>query len=332
MTDSLREYRKLYNKTRGLAIEYNIANVVPLDIIGWLDDEPSVHGISNGALNSSISISTPQNLVTGTPIIFSNTVAGCVAGKTYYVINVFGSAPSTYFQISLTPAGSIIGMGNEAYPNTGIAYYNSSTYLMELKDVIAKQVQMLRGLQWGSVGFLQDPSLVFGTETFVKSENKKLLKNFPNLMPKWAGPGNDMAHTGRSVFVNGNMGIVYGNSAQIFSIPGADGGNVSTGLAVGNDGTIYFGTNNGYLYAILPSGELVWWNSENIEWIYNGTPVIGSDEKIYTTLTNFDYLYTFTKTGQYYSDIQYLGSAPPAIGRDGTIYVMNSDTIKKIVS
>ena len=324
MTDSLREYRKLYNKTRSLALEYNIANVVPLNIIGWQDDDGGTHGIVDydGTNNNIIWLSVSQKVVTGTPIIFTNTVASCVAGKTYYVINLFGSAPSPYFQISLTPTGNVIALDYiGTYPNTGIAYYNSSTYLMELKDVIAERVQMLRGLQWGSVGFLQDPSLVFGTETFVKSENKKLLKNFGDLMPKWGGPGNDMAHTGRSVYTNGNIGDL----AQIFKVPGEDGSNVSTGLAIGTDGTIYFGT-NGYFYAISPSGELVWWNTQeagNSDYI--GNPVLDTSGNIYVKYDDSDNLYKISKIGKRLSNINYLGYAPPAIGRDGTLYVMNND-------
>ena len=54
---------------------------------------------------------------------------------------------------------------------------------------------------------------------------------------------------------------------------------LSSSAAIGAEGTIYFGTNNGNFYALNPDGTEKW-HVENVSSI-QGSPAIGADGTIY---------------------------------------------------
>jgi len=90
---------------------------------------------------------------------------------------------------------------------------------------------------------------------------------------------------------------------------------VSTTPTVGTDGTIYFGTYNGYVYALNPNGTLKWsYNTGNT--IIGSAPVIGSDGTIYIGNAGDNYLYAFNPNGTLKWRYLTGGSiqAPPSIG------------------
>jgi len=90
---------------------------------------------------------------------------------------------------------------------------------------------------------------------------------------------------------------------------------VETTPAIGNDGTIYFGTSNGYVYALNPNGTLKW--SYNTGGTITGSaPVIGSDGTIYIGNSSGHYLYAFNPNGTLKWRYLTGGSiqAPPSIG------------------
>lgn len=102
------------------------------------------------------------------------------------------------------------------------------------------------------------------------------------------------------------------------------GGYVESSPAIGSNGTIYIGSNDGYLYALNPAGTLKWkYQTENS---ITSSPAIGNDGTIYVG-SNDSYLYAVNPTGTLKWKLKTLGpiSSSPAIGSDGTVYVGGSD-------
>ena len=99
--------------------------------------------------------------------------------------------------------------------------------------------------------------------------------------------------------------------------------------AIGEDGTIYFGCWDGYLYAINPDGILKWTYMTNSE-VFS-SPAIGADGTIYFGSANHN-LYavedsvTYAKLKWVYSGNSPIRS-PVLIGMDGTIYTGRMDAI-----
>ncbi|MCP4347378.1 MAG: PQQ-binding-like beta-propeller repeat protein [Desulfobacterales bacterium] len=128
-----------------------------------------------------------------------------------------------------------------------------------------------------------------------------------------------------------DMGAVpYDSSAGTLKWTYGIGTNSSSPPAVGADGTIYFGANDG-LYAIYPNGTLKW-KFEKFDGTlpvkFTNAPVIGSDGSIYacaeTYTVNSDYIYAINPNGTMkwkylIGDIKSYSSL--ALGIDGTIYV-----------
>jgi outer membrane protein assembly factor BamB len=130
-------------------------------------------------------------------------------------------------------------------------------------------------------------------------------------------------------------------------------GEIMGGVALANDGTIYFGVNDGRLFAMNPDGKLKWIAKvqaytdeyEIVNAVSTSTPTIGPDGTIYINtlgyyLKNYSYQYDFgilwainpdgSEKWRYvaghisiedknYPDAWLRGSA--AIGHDGTIYI-----------
>jgi len=94
--------------------------------------------------------------------------------------------------------------------------------------------------------------------------------------------------------------------------------------AIGNDGTIYVGSNDWYLYAINPDGSLKW-KFETGDWV-KSSPAIGNDGTIYVG-SNDRYLYAINPDGSLKWKFKTGDciSSSPAIGNDGTIYVGSDD-------
>ncbi len=93
--------------------------------------------------------------------------------------------------------------------------------------------------------------------------------------------------------------------------------------SVANDGTVYFGCDDGNVYAVAPDGRLKWKfqtggavrSTPTIT--KNGTIYFGSlDNKLYAVSADGKLKWTFTTGGKVFS---------PAIADDGTIYVQNGE-------
>ena len=102
---------------------------------------------------------------------------------------------------------------------------------------------------------------------------------------------------------------------------------VTSSPAVGSDGTVFFGSLDGYVYAVNPSGSLKWQYPSATEagiehGIDGASPAIGSDGMVY--IGGYDgYLYAIRADGtlRWRRALESAISSTPAIGADGTIYV-----------
>ena len=99
---------------------------------------------------------------------------------------------------------------------------------------------------------------------------------------------------------------------------------IEGGPVIGDDGTIYFGSNTYYLYALYPDGALKCKTKLN-GWIWS-TPAIAEDVTIYIG-TYGDYLLAISLDGTLKWSFCAWGSitSSPAIAEDGTIYVGSWD-------
>ena len=95
-------------------------------------------------------------------------------------------------------------------------------------------------------------------------------------------------------------------------------GDVDSSPAIGNDGTIYIGSDDGYLYAISPHGNVKWRFKTNGD--VNSSPAIGRNGTIFFG-SDDGYLYA-VKNGKLVWKFKADSGidSSPAIGSDGTIY------------
>jgi outer membrane protein assembly factor BamB len=103
------------------------------------------------------------------------------------------------------------------------------------------------------------------------------------------------------------------------------GGAVISSPAIGDDGTIYIGSGDHYVYAINPDGTEKW--TFRTGDVVSSSPAIGSDGTIYIGSCD-DKIYAINPDGTEkwaFSTGGIIGYASPAIGSDGTIYIGNYD-------
>ena len=93
--------------------------------------------------------------------------------------------------------------------------------------------------------------------------------------------------------------------------------------AIGADGTIYVGSSDDYLYAINPDGSEKWKYKADGDIITS--PAIGTNGVIY--IKGFENLYALNPNGtlKWTFPISWLSYSSPAIGPDGTIYIGSYD-------
>ena len=99
------------------------------------------------------------------------------------------------------------------------------------------------------------------------------------------------------------------------------------GPAVGPDGTIYFGTEDGAgtFYAINPSGSLKW--QKELGKAVKSSPAVTSDGMVYA-LADGGFAFAFDSDGnQKWSKTLSGNSAGVAVNRDGTVYFATSDGV-----
>ena len=100
--------------------------------------------------------------------------------------------------------------------------------------------------------------------------------------------------------------------------------------AIGADGTIYFDSNNGFLYAVTANGTEKWKFATSNE--LHGSPAIGADGTVYFAGGGNDgIVYALADNGTSYTEKWQFDTSgdidgqAPAIGADGTVYVGSQD-------
>jgi len=101
--------------------------------------------------------------------------------------------------------------------------------------------------------------------------------------------------------------------------------NIFSSPVINDDGTIYFGEDNGNLIALYPNGTLKW-NAPNIYSVYS-SPAIGNDGIIYCTSWNGNIYALYPNNGTVKWQFSTGGriKANPSIANDGTIYISSWD-------
>ncbi len=103
-------------------------------------------------------------------------------------------------------------------------------------------------------------------------------------------------------------------------------GDTTPGPSIGYDGTIYIGTNNGYLHAVNPDGTERY--SIDLGSFVLGTPAIADDNTVYAGTWGPGRLWAIRCEGDIEWEFDTLGDinkCHPAIADDGTIYVGNNN-------
>lgn len=145
--------------------------------------------------------------------------------------------------------------------------------------------------------------------------------------PAWPMFGGDHRHTSQSSHDTSNN---LGGLSWKFSFNGSVGGSP----AIGSDGTIYFGSSGGSLYAVDPMGSLRW--KYMVDTPIPSSPAIGPDGTIYFSASSLDYgapervannsLYALNPDGalKWRYRTGAISHAGPTVGPDGTIYACTS--------
>jgi outer membrane protein assembly factor BamB len=130
----------------------------------------------------------------------------------------------------------------------------------------------------------------------------------------WSMKCHDLHHTSRSPYSTANI-----TGLEKWRFRASDG--VDGGPIIGDDGTIYFGDKDRYIYAIYPNGTLKW-KYHTSHWI-TSAPALAEDGTLYVGSWDCK-LYAFNPDGSLKWKVGAHGgsiASSPAIAEDGTIYV-----------
>jgi len=131
----------------------------------------------------------------------------------------------------------------------------------------------------------------------------------------WPMKCHDNKHSGRSPY-----STIDNNGAELWKFkPEGIVSSIEGGIVIDNDGIIYFGSFDTYIYALYPNGILKW-KFDTGGWIWS-TPAISEDGTIYVGSWD-DYLYALNPNGtlKWRFNARDTISSSPAIANDGTIY------------
>ncbi|HVS52537.1 MAG TPA: PQQ-binding-like beta-propeller repeat protein [Opitutaceae bacterium] len=111
----------------------------------------------------------------------------------------------------------------------------------------------------------------------------------------------------------------------------ATGGEITSSPAVGSDGSIYFGSQDNYAYALNPDGSTKWSLSRGGtgDEVDGSTPAVGADGNVYVeSLDGYVYAFSASSGSRRWRYLTTSAlSTSPAIGADGTIYVKDDNTL-----
>ncbi len=140
--------------------------------------------------------------------------------------------------------------------------------------------------------------------------------------PIWPLFSRDRSNSGRSDHC--------GPESPFDSVSYITGNTINTSPVIGEDTTIYFGSDGGYLYAMNPDLLSYKWRYDVPGGNVNSTPAIDESGYIYFT-SNDDSLYSLRTNGNrrwaYYLGVGVNSKSPIMIGEDGTIYITALNTL-----
>lgn len=272
----------------------------------WYIDDILVTGVGTFAHNVSVSsILVPPSFVTG--------------GKSYLpqvaVSNIGENTETFYTHCFIDSAGTEI--------------YSDSVQVVSLTASTSQNV-VFKGTSSFSSGneylftFYTDLSgdEHNGDDTLTRNVNVIAPLGVEPIHPIWPLFARDRSNSGRS-----DHG---GPDSPDTSISYTTGNNINTSPIIGEDTTIYFGSDGGYLYAMNSDLLSYKWRYDVPGGNVNSTPAIDENGYIYFT-ANDDSLYSLRTNGNrrwaYYLGVGVNSKSPIMIGADGTIYITALNTI-----
>ncbi|MEW6379983.1 MAG: HYR domain-containing protein [bacterium] len=136
-------------------------------------------------------------------------------------------------------------------------------------------------------------------------------------MHAWPCQGHDSRHTGQSPFL--------GAQTNALKWKWSAGGRIYSSPAIGADGTVYAGSDNGQICALRSQNGSLKWSYETGDSI-NSSPALGQDGTLYVGSLD-GRLYALTQNGSLKWSYQTADEiySSPTVGPDGTIYVGSLD-------
>ena len=132
-----------------------------------------------------------------------------------------------------------------------------------------------------------------------------------------------------TVYVGSQDGYLYAVSPQcILRWRYQTGRLLQSSPAVAADGTVYFGSDDGYIYAVEPTGTLKWRHS--IGTYVQQSAAIGSDGSVYAGSDSGLFAFSPDGTQQWRYPLQWGIAGSPAIGSDGTICFGSYDSVHSV--
>jgi len=220
---------------------------------------------------------------------------------------------------------------DSAWPMYGHDVVHTCRSLYSTENNFGIEIWRVRGNKagefWGSAIVDNEGSIYFGT----KGSDSSLYALYPNGTRKWRFHASGTIWCSPAITENGTIyfttwggfGHVYAvnpNGTQQWLFNDGYDSDSSSSPVIGNDGTIYFGSDFKKIYAIAPNGTEKWRYITGD--MVMGSPAIGQDGTIYIGSCD-NYLYALNPNGtlrwRYNTGSDIKGSA--SIADDGTIYV-----------
>ena len=194
-------------------------------------------------------------------------------------------------------------LANLRYLCTSPYGFDESKYEYLKKDMIHKRL-------------VEDTPIFRSTEPV--AYNKPSLPLDGPIDSSWPMKCHDTHHTGRSPYSTAHITCLekWRRRGIVPGFGGVDGSPI-----VGDDGTIYYGDKDRYIYALYPNGTEKW-NYKTDMWI-TSAPALGEDGTLYVGSWDH-YLYAFNSSNGIRKWKLNLGDtigSSPALAEDGTIYV-----------
>ncbi len=128
-----------------------------------------------------------------------------------------------------------------------------------------------------------------------------------------------------TIYIGSNDGYLYAVSpGSILKWRYPTGALIRFSPAIAADGTAYFGSDSGYVYAVNPNGALKW--RQNVGTYVTASPAIGADGTVYVGAGD---LFAFDSDGtpKWQYPLQWGIAGSPAIDVDGTLYFGSYNTV-----